>query len=237
MRRGWHLSGLGVIVLAMLAGSCDDEPQPPVESELPLGDCDAGATCENGATCTPSSTSDLFVCPVAPEYFDTPGCEPTPHPDGAGEIVPTCCTDDDCTDGPGAGHCIYTEEVTGCCGTQGSTHCAYDECGTDGDCGDGRICLPTGSHGLEATTCVPATCHGDADCDESPGGECRLLGRGTFTALVCTYPASPCRRDEDCTSGPCGTDWCSPRWSTDGSGWDLDEGVECRENDDCLARP
>jgi hypothetical protein len=160
-----------------------------------------------------------------------------PHPDGAGEINPTCCTDADCTDLTGVGHCVYTEQATGCCGTQGETHCAYDACQSDAECPNDQVCLPSGTHGLEVRTCVPTTCLQDSDCDHSSGGECRLLGRGPFTALVCIYPDSPCRRDSECTSGPCETDWCSPRWTSGGLGWTLAEGVECWENDECLARP
>ncbi len=206
--------------------------------DLLLGDCDnVTLWCTNGADCTATTLPELSVCPVAPTYFDEPGCGPTPHPDGAGEIVPTCCTDADCTDGPGTGHCVYTEQVTGCCGTQGETHCVYDACESQASCEDGEICLPGGTHGLEASTCVPATCLADSDCGDSPGGECRLLGRGSFVALVCAYPTSACRQDSDCTKGPCGSDWCAPRWTPNGQGWVLAGDVECHEDDSCLPHP
>jgi hypothetical protein len=206
--------------------------------DLVLGDCDnITVWCTNGVDCSATSLPGLSVCVTPPTYFDEPGCGPTPHPDGAGEIIPTCCTDADCTEGPGAGHCVYTEQVTGCCGTQGATHCVYDACASDASCGGDEICLPAGTRGLEANTCVPATCRDDSDCGDSQGGECRLLGRGLFVALVCTYPESVCRQDSECTTGPCGSDWCAPRWTSDSQGWVLSGDVECHEDDSCLPHP
>ena len=205
--------------------------------DLVLGDCDnITVWCTNGVDCSATSLPGLSVCVTPPTYFDEPGCGPTPHPDGAGEIIPTCCTDADCTEGPGTGHCVYTEQVTGCCGTQGATHCAYDACEYD-ECDGDETCLPGGTRGLEANTCVPATCQDDSDCGDSPGSECRLLGRGPFVALVCVYPESACRQDSDCTTGPCGSDWCTPRWTSGSQGWVLTDDVECHEDDSCLAHP
>jgi hypothetical protein len=206
---------------------------------LLLGDCDpddAATTCPGDAPCAATDVDALGVCPVLPTYYNTPGCGPTTHPDGVGQITPSCCTDAECAEAPG-GRCVYTEQQTGCCGAQGATSCVYDACQSDAECPDATICLPAGTRGLAANACAPATCLQDADCADAPGGECRLLGRATFTALVCTYPDSPCRQDAECTSGPCGADWCAPVWSSTGQGWTLGDGVTCMEDDECLPRP
>ncbi len=203
---------------------------------LPLADCDPGTTpCANGATCTETGTAGLGVCPILPTYYDTPNCEPGPHPNG-GEITPDCCTNADCTES-GAGKCVYTESMTGCCGTQGRTYCVYDACQVDADCAEAEICLPAGTRGLDANRCVPAPCRKDADCTDGEEGECRLLGRETFLALICAYASDPCREDADCTKGPCGSDWCSPRWIAEPTSWVLDEGVECKLDESCLPMP
>ena len=205
--------------------------------DLPLGDCDParGVACEGALVCTPAPLADLSACPVAPTYYDVPGCGPMPHPGGVGQITPTCCADADCTDGGRAGRCVYTESETGCCGTMGETHCAYDACQTDADCPADRICLTTGMRGVEANTCVRAACRADADCAAVPGAECRLLGLGTFAALTCVAPDAECRVDAECRA-ECPTGVCKPIWAVVDGEWTLQTGTAC-DADSCLAVP
>ena len=195
---------------------------------LPLGDCDPsrGLGCEGALVCTPADLAELSACPVAPAVFDTPGCGPMPHPDGAGTITPTCCSAADCAAGGPSGRCIYTERQTGCCGTQGETHCVYDACAQDADCAADQICLTTGMRGVEANTCVAAACRSDADCAAVAGAECRLLGIGTFAALTCAALDAPCRADAACR-GECPTALCEPIWAVEGGEWRLQTGTAC----------
>lgn len=202
--------------------------------DLPLGDCDpaGGVACAGALVCTPAPLPGLSACPTPPTGWNVPGCGPMPHPDGAGEIVPTCCTDADCGDG---GRCLYTESETGCCGTRGETHCVSDACQTDADCPADRICLLTGMRGVEANTCVAAACRADADCAATLGAECRLLGAHTMAALTCVAPDAPCRVDDDCRA-ECPTAVCRPRWALVEGVWTLQAGTEC-DGESCLAVP
>ena len=222
--------------VADAAGGASPDAAGPGD-DLPLGDCDPARdiACEGALVCTPASLADLSACPVAPTYYDVPGCAPGPHPDGVGAITPTCCTDADCTEGGQAGRCVYTESETGCCGTMGETHCAYDACATDADCPADRICLSAGMRGVEAGTCVRAACRADADCAAVPGAECRLLGTGTFAALTCVAPDAECRVDADCRA-ECPSAVCRPLWAVVDGAWTLQAGVGC-DADSCLAVP
>ncbi len=225
----------GTIPDAATGGTTPDAAVPV--DDLPLGDCDPGRglACEGALVCTAAPLSDLSACPVTPTYYDLPGCGPMPHPDGAGEITPTCCTDAECTDAGRAGRCVYTENQTGCCGTQGETHCAYDACQTDADCPADRICLTTGMRGAEASTCVRAACRADADCGAVPGAECRLLGSGIFAALTCVAPDAECRVDADCRAD-CPSAICEAVWAVVGGDWTLQTGSAC-DITSCLAVP
>ena len=203
------------------------EPDAAFPAEpLPLGDCDRATelTCSLPAVCAAASLPELSVCVAPLPVYEKPGCGPEPHPDGVGTITPTCCTSAACVDDRRVGRCIYSENVTGCCGTQGRTDCAYDACASDADCGFGSVCLPAGARGLAASTCVPAQCRSDAHCAED--ANCRLVGQGAFSALVCLGPDAECRTDADC-QGDCPGAFCATQWVVEQGVWQLVGGSSC----------
>jgi hypothetical protein len=82
-----------------------------------------------------------------------------------------CQRNADCNEKPG-GRCVafgYQD------GPLAWTRCFYDGCGTDAECGDGRVCACRAAGSDPVNACVPASCRVDADC---PGGKCAAVGQG-----------------------------------------------------------
>ena len=83
----------------------------------------------------------------------------------------------------------------------------YDECFTDSDCGAGRACLcgtvvsyaPEGYVVASGNTCIPASCHVDADCAD--GYQCSLSDEGSCGGgqrYACHTASDECVDPTDC---------------------------------------
>ena len=75
--------------------------------------------------------------------------------------------------------------------------CSFDQCLTDGDCGNGDACVCAsdyygGNTAYHANVCVPANCHVDTDC--GPGGYCSASHGycGSFQGFYCHSKADTC---------------------------------------------
>jgi hypothetical protein len=117
-----------------------------------------------------------------------------------------CSSDADCTDAA-YGSCGYPADITGAC------HCEYG-CGTDADCGAGRVCMCAPLD--QGTRCIEADCQTDADCD--PGYRCALSPGNDWSlvwpSLRCHGATDECQGDAACPDGVCR--WLDSRWQCTG---------------------
>ncbi|HYP88355.1 MAG TPA: hypothetical protein VEQ59_09375 [Polyangiaceae bacterium] len=78
-------------------------------------------------------------------------------------------------------------------------------CLTDDECGTNELCQCDGSRG---GVCVPASCRGDADCDDgyhcAQAQICTGLNTGSF---ACQSPEDECVTEKDCDHASCGLDF------------------------------
>jgi hypothetical protein len=125
-------------------------------------------------------------------------CSPTtngpPVPDGGTQ---ECATNADCANDAGS---LFTTCLRG--------RCAFDQCLSDADCGNGDVCGCASDYygGLgeyNSNVCVTANCHVDADC--GPGGYCSPSQGGhceSFTGFYCHTKADTCvDQANDCVCG------------------------------------
>jgi hypothetical protein len=182
------------------------------------------ATSDHG---TPSSASSKSTIPEHHRAVAS-SCAPTPLPaqppnplpsnaDGEGEPERQCATHADCTAGPN-GRCVDVIDCnpsTALCGT----HCVYEACTKDDDCGGGSACFcsddstfcPRGyatacpltgedlvcACGI-ANRCKKGNCRVDSDCGQ--GGYCSpaVDECGGVLGYYCHQPADECVDDADC---------------------------------------
>lgn len=99
--------------------------------------------------------------------------------------------------------------------------CFYDACefspdaqssaARRGGCKDGHVCLPGGFPNVRAfprNYCAVAACEHDTGCDdeEQSGGACQPFfgiarcGKSALQGFFCSYEASQCRVDQDCSA-------------------------------------
>lgn len=109
----------------------------------------------------------------------------------------SCTTDAECTAGTN-GKCISgMGQIGSYCG------CEY-ACASDADCKADQACVCKEQAKVGHSTCAPASCRTDADCDS---GRCGVSshhnGCGTEVALACRSSADRCASDADCGERPC----------------------------------
>ncbi len=128
-------------------------------------------------------------------------CPATPKPEGERSVrspdagVPPvadetwCSYDSDCSKGKN-GRCVSHGHM--------ASHCGYDECATDADCKDGKVCAC--DH--DGNSCVSANCHTDADCGGrgcSPAYGHSCNGFSTLWGYYCHTAKDSCTDDSDCS--------------------------------------
>ena len=177
----------------------------PVQS----GDCDSAGDCP-GADCVELTPGGYRVC-------STPVMDATSCTGGGGITLDQCCDTGECA--PGS-RCVNSSGVPFCGGAfmEPRNLCYADQCGADSECGTGRLCLPAEVFGFPYRRCTSAGCRADADCSDSPGGQCVPVQNpccGIPIGLGCAYPDT-CRDSSDCPSGWCdigpdGNTFCQSR--------------------------
>lgn len=192
------------------------------------GDGAGGAGGQGGMAGEPGRI-DLGLSPVECRQDEECGdgyCRPVPNVEGAASycVMPvdrpmlpcedpdaeppegTCCQDRHCRVDGVRGHCVVnTAGICGMAPPEEMNVCRFDQCYRGADCAADEMCIPAGFRGDLFNRCVRAQCRITADCDERPGGQCRILSTGTNCTgepiFVCTYPEDACRTDRDCLEG------------------------------------
>ncbi len=193
-----------------LGCACGETPEGPAcvpacetDEDCPAAPDGASLVCDVAAgVCTPdqggeTGCADELDC-VGQCAEEALGCACDVAPDGVGQCLPTCTTDDDCV---GLGDGLVCVEDTGLCGSGDEPEgCESDDdcpAGPDGEeqvCGDDGECVAADTGPVEPTSCTV-----EADCvDQCPAG-----------SLGCTCEATPdgdlcvptCEVDDDCPAG------------------------------------
>ncbi len=144
-----------------------------------------------------------IACPATPR---APGYD---KPDAAPGTSGKCEHDSDCTAGKN-GRCRPPGHA--------ESYCTYDACGSDADCGSGKVCE---CNSWEGNACLPANCHTDGDCgglgcSPTRGETCGNMG-GTV-GYYCHTKKDDCVEDSDCkkkgdTQGMCVYSPAGARWT------------------------
>ena len=138
-------------------------------------------------------------CPARPDD-QTPHCEPNTVPKGEEHSLSECDSDIDCGDDA---MCLHT----GWFGNSGACLCHKDECQQDEDCESNQACVCADRRSFRSrslfcegitpffchSTCVPAGCRNDADCD--PGHYCVASLDSCAKRIEryeCWKPGTPC---------------------------------------------
>ena len=142
----------------------------------------------------------------APEHH-RPGGESCDMERAAGEassmLDGDCSTDADCTEGMN-GRCLVASRIS-------RTYCSYDQCITDGDCGD-AVCRCGAAGSTEANGCYAGNCVTDADCGATGYCSPSLGSCGDYEGTVgyfCRTCADECVSDADCGGGEPGGPFCA----------------------------
>lgn len=221
--RQWHF---GLVAMAILAGSvagCGTAEAPPDAATPadvgidgpPIADVGTGHDGGLGvdAARPDAARGDAGMCvdlPPDPNREVAYACSACRPPTTTSSTNGTCHTDADCNDATmgSNGRCVY--------GRIGP-HCDYDTCFADADCASNEACLCDGSDG-GGNTCVPASCHVNADCtgglDCSPTfGSCGLYSG--YVGYRCHTATDTCTTDADCTGvgAYCAYDETSAHWA------------------------
>jgi hypothetical protein len=151
------------------------------------------------------------------------------------ESAPTCSRDRPrgpvCVGNPpGYVKCSRHEDcragANGRCSVYGYA-CSYDQCFTDVDCGDGKLCDCNGGD-YGSHLCLPSDCRTDADCVTgyrcTPTLSIQCSNLGGPVGFYCQSDRDDCTSDADCASRVLSTGgrWCvydrnASRWVCGGS--------------------
>ena len=132
-------------------------------------------------------------------------CDPTIDTLSCGgtEDNKECEADSDCTDGPN-GKCVTGINYAEYEGQEDRTYCRCEyACERDEDCGVGEVCVcnEVVETGISQSSCQPANCQTDADCES---GECGISsyndGCTDLVGLACRSSQDACRLHDECSS-------------------------------------
>jgi hypothetical protein len=157
-----------------------------------------GSTSTAGSTSATSTGSAMAKVPQNHRAMASP-CTAARTPANAGNAQGSCQMDADCTKGMN-GRCVAFLGQ--------ASHCSYDDCAVDKDCGSASVCDCRNLANFDANTCFHGTCVVDADCAGSYcspsavgiGPDCSTgIALGSF-GFFCHTPADECVDDTDCSS-------------------------------------